>query len=53
MNENTCKICNQQFDNEQQLREHEKTSHSTGKKEQDRPSGERPKQQPGAERIAS
>jgi hypothetical protein len=52
MNQNTCKICNQNFDNEQKLREHERTAHGTQKKEQDNPSSER-RQQPGSEKIAS
>jgi hypothetical protein len=60
MNEKTCKVCNQTFDTEQQLREHEKTAHGAGKKEQDRPTGERQQQpsgdrpqHPGSEKIAS
>jgi hypothetical protein len=52
MNEKTCKICHQTFETEQQLREHEKTAHGAGRKEQDRP-GEERRPQPGSEKIAS
>lgn len=30
-NQNTCKICNKTFNSEQELREHERNMHSTGK----------------------
>jgi hypothetical protein len=50
---NTCKICNKNFNSEQELREHEKTAHATGRKEQDRPSGEQHQQPRRDDKIAS
>lgn len=39
-NPDMCNICNKQFNSEQELREHQRNAHPTGKKEQERPSGE-------------
>jgi argonaute-like protein implicated in RNA metabolism and viral defense len=38
--QNTCNICQKQFNSEQELREHQRTAHPTGKKEQGEPSGQ-------------
>ena len=50
MDRNKCNICNQTFNTEEELQEHRRTAHATGKKEQDRPGDERDR---GGEKIAS
>jgi hypothetical protein len=36
----TCKVCNKNFNSEEELREHERTAHAAGKKEGERPQTE-------------
>jgi hypothetical protein len=40
MAQNICSVCHKQFNTEQELQEHQRNAHPTGKKEVDRPSGE-------------
>jgi argonaute-like protein implicated in RNA metabolism and viral defense len=40
MDQNTCNVCNKSFNSEQELREHQRTAHSAGKKEQGGQTGE-------------
>jgi len=41
MPENRCNVCNQTFNSERDLQEHQKKSHSTDKQGQKEPVGER------------
>jgi hypothetical protein len=52
MDQNKCNVCNQSFNSEQELREHQRNAHGGSKKEQDRPGSEQ-NQERGDERIAS
>jgi hypothetical protein len=55
--QNKCNVCNQSFNSEQELREHQRNAHGSSKKEQDRPGQDRPgsEQNPdrGEKKIAS
>jgi hypothetical protein len=54
MNENTCKVCNKSFNSPQELQEHERNAHSSGKKEQGGQGSGEQRQQPRREdKIAS
>jgi hypothetical protein len=50
MAQNMCNICHKQFNTEQELQEHQRNTHPTGKKEGDRPSGEQHRKE---DKIAS
>ena len=59
MDQNTCNVCNKSFHSEQELRDHQRTAHSTGKQnpssEHNQPNrGEQnPQQDRGERKIAS
>ena len=40
MAQTTCNVCNKNFNSEEELREHQKTAHGTGKKQSDNPGSE-------------
>jgi hypothetical protein len=51
-NPKECQVCHQQFDSENELRQHEKSAHSQNK-QQAPPASERgPKVEPGKENVA-
>lgn len=55
MDQNKCNVCNQSFNSEQELREHQRNAHAgnTGsKREQDRPGSEQNRDR-GEKKIAS
>jgi hypothetical protein len=50
MTQNNCNICNKSFNNEQELREHQRNTHDAGNKQQDNPSNQENR---GERKIAS